>query len=123
MPQFAEEADTRQTYFTNVLFPQSYLGFWAVMAVLAVHLALVSLIVVAFALCSEHTLLGNHWQSIAHLQAPETHDLIAKTRDATDAEVKTALRAAGHGNARISIRSLDHGDKAGLRLIRRKDTS
>jgi hypothetical protein len=118
MPQYAKTADSTQTYFVTVLFPQSHRGFWAVVIVLGLHVAIVSLIILGFALRSEHTLLGNHWQTIAQLQGPETDDLIARTRMATDSEVKRALKFAGYEDVRAGIRSLQDERRVGLSALR-----
>lgn len=121
MAQFERNSNSTQAFFSTVLFPQSRLGFWLVAVILAVHRGLVSLIALGFVIISKHTLLGNHWQSIAQLQAPETEDLIAKTRMATDGEVKTALKVADYEDVRVGIRSLESGRKAGLRAVQQRD--
>ena len=118
MPQFQKSGDTTQVFFTTVLYPQSHLGFWAVMIVLAAHTALVSLVALGFLIYSKFTFLGNHWQSIAQLQGPETDDLLAKSRMATDGEVKKALGAAGHEDVRTGIRILKGERGVGLKVLR-----
>ncbi|KAK3708928.1 hypothetical protein LTR37_011258 [Vermiconidia calcicola] len=109
MPQFKKTGNTTQTYFTTVLFPQSHLGFWAVIVVLTVHVGLVSLIAVGFAVYSRNTLLNNHWHWVAQLQGPKTEDLIARTHMATDDDVKKGLSAAGHEYIRVGVRELKSG--------------
>jgi hypothetical protein len=121
MPQFSKSANTTQVYFATVLYPQSHLGYWAVMVVLAVHLGLVCCIALAFAIYSHHTLLGNHWQSIAQLLGPETEALAGKTRMATDGDVKRALVLSGHDDVRVEVRMLKDDVNVGLRVIRKRD--
>ena len=95
----------------------------AVLAVLTIHTALVSFIVVGFAVYSKHTLLGNHWHSISQLLGPETEDLFTKTRMATDSEVKKALSAAGHDDVRACIRQLKDERESGLKVVRQRNLS
>lgn len=121
MPQFQRSSASSQVFFTTVLFPQSHLGFWLVLIALAAHLALIGLIAVGFAWYSKHTLLGNHWQSIAQLQGPETEDLLSRTRMATDGEVKRALKVAGFEDLRVGIRALKDERGVGLSALRRRD--
>ena len=123
MPQYAKTAASTQTYFATVLFPQSRLGFWAVVVVLGVHVATVGVIALGFVLCSENTLLGNHWQTIAQLQGPETQDLITRTRMVTDGEVKRALRVGGYEDVRACIRRLEDERGVGLSALRRRKGS
>ena len=121
MPQFAKSSNTSQVFFATVLFPQTHLGFWLVVIVLGAHVTLVALITVGFLMFSKHTFLGNHWQSIAQLQGPETDDLLARTRMATDSDVKRALNVAGYGHIRVGIRSLTDERGVGLSALRRRD--
>ncbi len=120
MPQFARSSNSTQTYFTKILFRQSRLGYWVVMGILATHVGLVGCIAIGFAVYSKHTLLGNHWQSIAQLRGPETEDLLAKTRMSSDSEVKKALAAAGCDDLRVSVRGFKNGRTAGLQVARRE---
>ena len=121
MPQFASSSNSSQVFFATVLFPQSHLGFWLIVIVVAAHTAIVGLIAIAFVLCSQHTLLGNHWQAIAQLQAPETEDLLTRTRMATDSDVQRALRIAGYEDVRVGVRSLKDGRSIGLSAVRHRN--
>lgn len=123
MPQFSKSRDSSQTFFTTVLFPQSHLGFWLVIIVLAAHITLVALITIGFYVCSKHTLLGNHWQTIAQLQGPETDDLLARTRMATDSDVKKALEIAGFEDVRVGVRALADERGVGLSALRKRNTA
>ena len=121
MPQFQRESKTSQIFFTTVLFPQAHMGFWLVTVALAAHITLVALIAIGFILYSRHTLLGNHWQSIAQLQGPETDDLLARTRMATDSDVKRALQTAGYEDVRVGVRALTDERGVGLIALRKRD--
>ena len=121
MPQFERSSNTSQIYFTTVLFPQSHLGFWVVSTVLAAHVALVGLIAIGFTVYSQHTLLGNHWQTIAQLQGPETEHLLSRTRMATDSEVKRAMKVAGHHDVRVGVRALEDERGVGLSALRERN--
>ena len=124
MPQFQKTGKTSQVFFTTVLFPQSHLGFWVISIALAAHIMLVTLIAIGFMTYSRHTLLGNHWQTIAQLQdRPETEDLLKRTRMATDSDVKRALRIAGYESVRVGVRSLHDGRSVGLSAVRHRTRS
>ena len=123
MPQYAKTATSTQIYFSTVLFPQSYKGYWAVVIVLAVHVAVIGVIAIGFMICAQHTLFGNHWQTIAQLQGPETEDLLRRTRMATDGDVKRALRIAGYESVRVGVRSLNDGRSVGLSAVRHRTRS
>ena len=116
-PQFEQTANTTQVYFATVLFPQSWLGFWSVMIVLAVHLGLVAVITLGFTLRSKHTLLGNYWQTVAQIIGPETQDLLADSRMATDKEVKNEVLASGSEDVRVGIGPLEGWRRAGLSTL------
>lgn len=122
-PRFEKFANSTQVYFTTVLYPQSRFGFWIVMIVLATHTGLIGLIALGFAVFSRHTLLGNHWQSIAQLYGPETQILILNSRESTDKETKEMLRVVGDDDIRIGIRTLDDRRRVGLSVINRRDRS
>ena len=87
------------------------------MTVLALHMGLVSLIALGFAMHSRNTFLGNDWSSIAQLLGPETEDLVTKTRMATDGDVKRALSTAGHEDLMVGLRRLKSERTVGLRLV------
>ena len=121
MPQFQKTSKTSQVFFTTVLFPQSHFGFWLISIALAAHITQVTLIAIGFMMYSQHTMLGNHWQTIAQLQGPETEDLLTRTRMATDSDVKRALRIAGYESVRIGVRSLNDERSVGLSAVKHRD--
>ena len=94
MPQFQTSDNVTQIFFTTVLYPQSFAGFWTIVVILVSHLILVWTITLAFARFSKYTLLGNYWQSIAQLWSPSTEDIIVNGSMTTDREVRAAWKAA-----------------------------
>jgi hypothetical protein len=94
-PNFAETArDVSTTYFQPFLFPQSFLGFTAVLAIAITHTLLVLLITAAFITSTRLTTLGDHWQTISQTISPATEDFLKKSSRATDKEVRKGLEVA-----------------------------
>lgn len=86
-PYFAETAnDVSTTYFETFLFPQSFRGFTAVLAITVAHCLLVFSIMAVFISHTRLTTLGDHWQSISQMVSPATDSFLAKSSCATDKE-------------------------------------
>lgn len=93
-PNIAEIArDISTAYFQPFLFPQSFLGFTAVLAITVTHILLVLLIIAAFTPSTRLTILGDHWQSISQIISPATEDLLKKSSRATDKDMCRGLKA------------------------------
>lgn len=121
MPQFERASATNQTYFATVLFPQSRLGYWAVMMVLAAHVGLVTVITFAYGAVSRYTLLGNHWQTITQLGDLEAKALFDRCDMSTDRELKKLLDEDGRNrvNVRLGADGTGRSDRAGrMRVVR-----
>ena len=114
MPQFQTSDNTTQVFFTEAVYPRSRQGFWTIITLLLVHVALVLTILVGFALFSKFTLLGNSWQSVAQLWSLETRDLILTSSMTSDKEVKDHLRAAGMQDTRVGVETLTEEPRIGL---------
>ncbi|KAK5118687.1 hypothetical protein LTR85_007893 [Meristemomyces frigidus] len=112
--------DVTQIFFTTVLFPQSYRGFAAVVAVLIFHHILIVAITVAFMVDSHFTALGNHWQSISQLLSSETEALIMRSSRATDKDIQRQLKAEGLDHFQVGLVPLEHGDWIGMAGLNRK---
>jgi hypothetical protein len=115
-PNFAETAhNVTAVYFETFLFPQSFRGFTAVLAITIVHCLLVLLITTAFITSTRLTLLGEHWQSISQIVSPATESFLSKSSCATDKEVRAHLEAEHREREIAMIQPLgDEMDRAGL---------
>ena len=118
MPQYQRSTNATQVFYETVLFPQSYRGFFILVVVLRIHLLLVLSITAGFAIRSRHTLLGNHWQSVAQLYSPHSKDLILESTNSTDREVRDRMRAKQMDNAGACIAPLGEDGQIGLTTVR-----
>lgn len=125
-PNFAETAHTvSTTYYETFLFPKSFRGFTAVLAVTIVHCLLVVPITAAFTNSTRLTTLGDHWQSISQMISPATKNFLAKSSCATDKEGRAYLKAEHKEHEAASIQLLaDGGGRVGLvsRTARRRSS-
>lgn len=93
-PNFQNTAhNVSTTYHETFLFPQSFRGLSAVLAITAVHYLLIMVIATAFLTSTRLTTLGDHWQSISQLVSPATASFLAKSSHATDKEIRRCLKA------------------------------
>ena len=83
--QLATLANTEQVYFTTVLYPRSAKGFAAFIAVISVHLVLLTTVTALFAMKTRFALLRNSWLNIAQMVNAETVPLLQKSPMSTDA--------------------------------------
>jgi hypothetical protein len=92
-PNFDETAHVTTVYFETFLFPQSFRGFTAALAITIVHCLPVLLITWTFITSTCLTVLGEHWQSVSQIVSPATEGFLAKSSCATDKEVRAHLEA------------------------------
>ena len=116
MPQFEYADNVTQVFFTEVVFPQLRRGFWTIITLISVHVALVLAICTGFILFSEYTLVSNSWQSVAQLWSPETEEVILNSSMATDKEVREHLKATGRLDVRVGVGSLVEQQRIGLKI-------
>jgi hypothetical protein len=119
-PNFAETAhDVSTTYFQPFLFPQSFRGFTAVLAITIAHVLLVLLIVAAFLTSTRLTMLGDHWQTISQTISPATEGFLKKSSRATDKEVRKGLKAEHREQEMANLQVMAEGDMR-VGLVARK---
>lgn len=126
MASMKQLSDVQMVLFETVLYPQSFRGFTAVVVVFALHLALVAGITIAFLVVSRHTMLGNHWQTVAHLVSPETEEIMTQSSRLTDKEVRTLLKRGQREKETVVLKSLQDEQKVGvvkLRSLARRQSS
>lgn len=119
-PSFAETAHNASTTFLQVfLFPQSFRGFTAVLAITVTHCVLVLLIIAAFLVSTRLTSLGDHWQTISQAISPATEDFLKNSSRATDKEVRQGLKAEHREHEMANLQVSPNGDGR-VGLIARK---
>lgn len=85
--------------FQDVQFPKSRRGFFAVIAVLSLHFALVSYITVAFFIKTQVSRIGdNAWLSLAQVLSLDIRDVLQASPALKDDEVKIEIVKRGLGN-------------------------
>ena len=117
LPRFQVPTNATQVFFTEVLFPQNYGGFWTITVTVIVHTALVVAIVMVFLACSRFSFVGSYWHTVIQLVCSETRDLFECNDTSTDREIGQQFRsklpadlkahlAAGQGeaSARVALR-------------------
>lgn len=118
IPGFQTTDNVTQVFFENVLFPQSHLGYAAVVAVTTVHLVLVSLVIAAFVAYLQYTTLGQHWQPISQVISLLTETVILESSDATDKQVIERLRTEGREHLKVGIGPLKCENRIGVMAMR-----
>jgi hypothetical protein len=120
--RFAASTNTEQVYFTTVLYPRSAKGLAALIAIISVHLVLITTVTALFATKTRFTLLRNSWLNIAQMINAETVSLLRKSTMSIDVAIEKMLEWEGKKNARARIFEL--GDKVQIRAVevrRRRD--
>lgn len=119
--EFDESFQATQAFFMTVLFPRSYRGLIAFLAVLVIHLLLVATSITAFVMQSQHSFVGNYWQAIAQLRSPETEALLVDSM-LKDKEVAQQLERSGEKDVRVGLGSNMQHEAAQERiaLVRRR---
>lgn len=111
-------SNSTQVYFTTVLFPQSYRSFIVLISLLVAHVALVVAILVDFSINSRHTLLTNHWQSIAQFCSGEIQSLLTSSTTSTDEEFRARLVQHGFSDrGRVKLETIQ--DESRITILHR----
>ncbi|KAH8781921.1 hypothetical protein BGZ57DRAFT_285238 [Hyaloscypha finlandica] len=95
LPQFDVNLPAQFSLSTIVNIPHQWKGFGTMVAVLAVHLFVLSLTALLFFLNTKHSLLGNSWQAVAQVVSERTRPILNQSFDMTDREVEKVLKASG----------------------------
>lgn len=118
MEAFMMETNAIRTAFRSVLYPQMHVGFAIVACACLCHTILVSCIAVCFVLYSQHTLLGNYWQSVAQVHSPDLRELIHDNTTASDKEIRAILERNAFLRVRLQHRFTDGQDTVQMTTIR-----
>ena len=88
LARFQAPTNATQVFFTEVLFPQNYGGFWTITVAVIVHTALVIAVVVVFLAYSQFSFVGSYWHTVFQLVSSETRDLFEWNNVSTDREMR-----------------------------------
>jgi hypothetical protein len=114
--QFQTSDQVSQVYFQNVLFPQHFRGFAALVVVLCLHGFVIVSISIMFRRLTSYTTIGNAWQRIAQIVTPMTQDLLNDSTPAKDSSVSRLLRQEGRIADKLKVARLGdtENDRYGL---------
>jgi hypothetical protein len=104
LPLFDAQGNSTSLSFVNRLAPVSHRGFWAVVGIIVVHVAICTFITIRFISKTKYSLLGNIWPAIS--QVVYSEDAQALLQDGTmktDNEIKRTIRHRGGRRKRYRI--------------------
>ena len=97
-PLFHAEANVTQAFFTDVLYPQGFAGFWTITTVTLLHSLLVLIVTAAFLLRSKTSFVGSYWHAATQLFSENTRSIFEQDNLRTDKEVRRQFSSSiGHG--------------------------
>jgi hypothetical protein len=114
LAQFDRLQPVDQTYFVTTNVAKSYLGFGIVVAVIALHLLLVTVLVVMFLDQTKYSMLGNTWQAISQAVTNETKEYLAVGSAMHDDQPKRRIKADGKGLRRVGVMPIPETGQIGL---------
>lgn len=102
---FDLETDITIVPSVTVLIPRRHLGFWIVVGIILLHLALCLIACVAFAALTEVSYLNNGWQAVADIaNHDDGRQAIEKVGQMGDAEVEEWLKTEENLRRRFAVR-------------------
>ncbi|OCL10018.1 hypothetical protein AOQ84DRAFT_402876 [Glonium stellatum] len=117
-PAYTKTGNATLVFFTNVLYPQSYRGFAAVVILVLIQVLIYTIITTLFVWRTKFTLLGNDWTAVAQVSAPETEEILRASTLITDKEVNINLGDKGRKHIRVGIGMHDDGERLGITTLR-----
>lgn len=75
----------------SVLIPVRRAGLYGILAVVALHLAVVAAVVALFLARTRASLLGNYWQAVAQVVSSDTEPLLRRADGLRDSEVEALI--------------------------------
>jgi hypothetical protein len=116
--EFDISAPSQQSLFVPALVPTSFHGFTTVVSVLALHLLVVTAIVILFLRKTKYSLLGNSWSTMTQLSTAETDSIYQQTHLMTDGEVAKLLKSEGKRGMRVALgRDSSDGGSIGIKKV------
>ncbi|EMD95311.1 hypothetical protein COCHEDRAFT_1211264 [Bipolaris maydis C5] len=103
--EFDVSSVSSASMFVQRLRPIASWGYYAVGAILAIHIVLTLLTTLGFLASAKHTLLGNAWSTVAQMRYEETGEILDNAAMASDREVRTWLNARGLKNRPARLNS------------------
>jgi hypothetical protein len=95
LPTFNVDYPTQIILSLNMEIPQRWIGFGAVVGILALHLVMVSIMLYLFATRTQYSMVGEMWHSIGHVIDHVPERLLKESMGRTDDEIRTACKQTG----------------------------
>ncbi|KAF2813557.1 uncharacterized protein BDZ99DRAFT_517802 [Mytilinidion resinicola] len=112
---FDYASEVNETYFKEVLLPQSSGGFTAMTSVLVGHYVLIAVLTVLYIKQTHYSLLGSAWASISQTIGRDVYELLESSSLKTDAEVVESIRDYGKTVLRARLMAVE--DEGGARIV------
>jgi hypothetical protein len=116
LPRFQAVTNATQVFFTDVLFPQNFGGYWTIFITVAVHTALVIAVTAVFMKRSQVSFVGNHWHAVIQLVSSQTVSLFEGNSVSTDHEMRRQLRITMASDSAAQLMPMEDGQSAQLAI-------
>jgi hypothetical protein len=120
LPRFQRPTNATQVFFTDVLFPRQYGGFWTIVITIIVHTALVIAVAMVFLAYSQFSFVGSYWHTVIQLDCSETRDLFEEKNLSTDREMRQQFRSKLPADLGAQLTAGQGGVPAQITLRKRK---
>jgi hypothetical protein len=103
LPTFNVDFPTQIILSLNRDIPKQWTGFGVVVGILALHLAMVALMLYLFATRTKYSMVGEMWHSIGHVIDHVPERLLKESMGRTDDEVRAACKQTGMDRCGVGL--------------------
>lgn len=103
LPRFELSSPAQLRMVSKVSVPAKWTELIIVMVLLAMHSIMLIAAIVVFLLATEHTQLGNIWQTVAQISSRGTSDILNQVTGMSDKEVRNYLKSAGKAQLEVVL--------------------
>lgn len=103
LPQLDVAAPAQYTVSMEANIPHQWTGFSIVVAILGIHVLVVSITTALFLAGTKTSMLGNAWQAVAQVVELVDRDVLENTREMRDKDVQGILRARGQAGKVVKV--------------------
>jgi hypothetical protein len=115
--EFNAVAPAQLQSFVQVLSPRSLTGLIVVTCVLCVHFILIFAAIGQFLYRTQYSMLGNAWQTVMQLCAPDTEPIFAMPSVISDSEVEKLSASNAGIEKSVVLRRLRDSDRVGIENV------
>jgi hypothetical protein len=114
--EFDTVAPAQLQSFVQVLSPRSLTGLIVVTCILCLHFFLIVAAIGQFLYRTQYSMLGNAWQTVMQLYAPDTEPIFAMPSVISDSEMKLSAANAGITKP-VVLKRLRDSDRIGIERV------